>query len=44
MNRIEITCLLEEKLDFRLHVDGQRLLPLHSVNIFALEDSLRRDG
>ncbi len=45
MNRIEIACLLEgDKLDFLLHVDGRRLLPLHSVNIFALEDSLRREG
>jgi hypothetical protein len=45
MNRIEITCLLEgDKLDFLLLVDGQRLLPLHSVNIFALEDSLYRNG
>ncbi|HEX8532237.1 MAG TPA: hypothetical protein VF646_19510 [Cytophagales bacterium] len=45
MNRIEMSCLLEgDKLDFLLHVDGRRLLPLHSVNIFALEDSLRREG
>jgi hypothetical protein len=45
MNWIEITCHLEgDKLDFLLHVDGQRLLPRHSVNIFALEDSLRREG
>lgn len=44
MNRIEITCRLEDKLDFLLHLDGQRLLPLHAVNIFALEDSLRQDG